>query len=76
MEHTAKQELELNAFKIRKHTLEMIRTANSGHIGGSFSIAEILSVLYFQQLKVDPAQPRLVLTVRGVGYRIGAGYEK
>ncbi len=59
MEHTAKQELELNAFKIRKHTLEMIRTANSGHIGGSFSIAEILSVLYFQQLKVDPAQPRM-----------------
>ncbi|NCB31851.1 MAG: transketolase [Clostridia bacterium] len=59
MEHTTKRELELNAFKIRKHTLEMIRTANSGHIGGSFSIAEILSVLYFKHMKVDPMQPRM-----------------
>lgn len=59
MEHKTNRELELNAFKIRRHTLEMIRTANSGHIGGSFSIAEILSVLYFSQMRIDPAQPRM-----------------
>ena len=59
MENKTKQELERNAYLIRKHTLEMIRTANSGHIGGSFSIAEILSVLYFKQMNVDPKQPRM-----------------
>ena len=39
-------------------SLEMIRRANSGHIGGSFSIADLLSVLYFKTLNVDPAEPR------------------
>ena len=46
--------LELWAYKIRRTALQTIQTAGSGHIGGSFSIAEILSVLYFDKMKVDP----------------------
>ena len=45
MQAEKKQELELIAAKIRKHALEAIKSANSGHIGGSFSIAEILFYL-------------------------------
>ncbi len=60
--------LELWAYKIRRTALQTIQTAGSGHIGGSFSIAEILSVLYFDKMKVDPENPdkedrdRLVLS--------------
>ena len=50
--------LKLKAAMIRKHALEAIQSANSGHIGGSFSIAEILSVLYFDKLCIDPSNPR------------------
>jgi transketolase len=51
--------LRLNAVKIRKYVLEAIQAANSGHIGGSFSIAEIVSVLYFDKMRIDPKNPRL-----------------
>lgn len=68
MDKTRIKELELWAYKIRKTALQTIETAGSGHIGGSFSIAEILSVLYFDQMDIDPKQPdkkgrdRLVLS--------------
>ncbi|MFP3040976.1 transketolase [Treponema primitia] len=58
MEPTKKRQLELQAAKIRKYGLEAIQAANSGHIGGSFSIAEILSVLYFDRLRIDPKNPK------------------
>lgn len=50
--------LNLTAAKMRRHALEAIQCANSGHIGGSFSIAEILSVLYFDRMHTDPKNPR------------------
>ena len=53
-----KKELALQAYQIRKTALQTIRTAGSGHIGGSLSIAEILSVLYFEQMNVDPSDPQ------------------
>lgn len=58
MEETRKRELERISYQIRKTALETIETAGSGHIGGSFSIAEILSVLYFDKMNVDPKDPR------------------
>ena len=58
MEQALKQELEGTAYRIRKLSLEMICNANSGHIGGSFSIAEILAVLYFRYMHIEPSQPR------------------
>lgn len=57
MEATKRRALERMSCQIRKTALETIETAGSGHIGGSFSIAEILSVLYFDKMRVDPAKP-------------------
>jgi transketolase len=51
-------ELERAAFDIRRLALETIAWAQWGHIGGSFSQAEILASLYFHALKVDPREPR------------------
>lgn len=62
------RDLSLQAYKIRKTLLETIHTVSSGHIGGSMSIAEILSVLYFDEMNIDPKDPhkadrdRLVLS--------------
>ncbi len=59
MEESRIKELELQAAKIRKTLLQAIRTANSGHIGGSFSIADLLSVLYFEKMNIDPENPKM-----------------
>lgn len=59
MDTNTKRELQRKAYEIRKHALETVQAANSGHIGGAFSIAEILSVLYFKQMNIDPAEPKM-----------------
>lgn len=47
------------AKKIRKHIVEMIGQAGSGHPGGSLSAVEIMTALYFNHhLKFDPKNPR------------------
>jgi transketolase len=51
-------ELEEMAFQIRRLSVEMITHGRWGHIGGSFSMAELLSVLYFHVLNVDPKDPK------------------
>lgn len=43
---------------IRKDILEMIYSAGSGHPGGSLSIADVITVLYFHEMKIDPAHPK------------------
>jgi transketolase len=50
--------LEEQAYQIRRLSLEMICYSQWGHIGGSFSMADLLSVLYFHEMRVDPARPR------------------
>ncbi|HEO70123.1 MAG TPA: transketolase [Candidatus Hydrogenedentes bacterium] len=52
------KELEAIARELRVNIVDMIYTAGSGHAGGSLSICEILSVLYYAELNVDPANPR------------------
>lgn len=42
---------------VRRITLEMINKAGSGHPGGSLSEAEILTVLYYNVLNIDPRRP-------------------
>ena len=59
MDEQKQKSLQLQAALIRKHALEAVQAANSGHIGGSFSIADILSVLYFDKMRIDPANPRM-----------------
>jgi transketolase len=51
-------ELEEMAYHIRRLSVEMITHGRWGHIGGSFSMAELLSVLYFHVLNVDPKDPK------------------
>lgn len=45
------------AREIRRLALESIYLAQSGHPGGSLSIAELLSVLYFDVMNIDPKHP-------------------
>lgn len=42
---------------VRKDIIEEVYSANSGHPGGALSIADILTVLYFNQMNIDPKQP-------------------
>ena len=50
-------QLEDYAYQIRRLSLEMITCGQWGHPGGSLSMAEIMAVLYFHVLRVDPKNP-------------------
>ncbi len=56
------------ALEVRKDIIEAVYSAKSGHPGGSLSIADILTVLYFNQMNIDEEKPddpnrdRLVLS--------------
>ena len=50
--------LEKIAYKIRKHAIDAVYSASSGHPGGSLSIADILAVLYFDEMNVDAKNPK------------------
>jgi transketolase len=50
-------ELEGIARKLRRHVIDMISTAGSGHPGGSLSAADIVTALYFDILKHDAVNP-------------------
>lgn len=52
-------ELQNIAKNIRKDIIEMIFHAKSGHPGGSLSIADIMTVLYFDEMKVDVNNPKM-----------------
>ncbi|PKM63393.1 MAG: transketolase [Firmicutes bacterium HGW-Firmicutes-21] len=47
------------AAKIRCLSLEAVFNAESGHPGGSLSIAEIIAYLYFERMNVDPSNPEM-----------------
>ena len=51
-------QLEEKAREIRRNVLEMVFTVRSGHIGGSFSEAEILAALYYRVLRIRPEDPK------------------
>ncbi len=62
------KELKTAAAKIRIYGLDAVYHCSSGHIGGSFSIIDILTVLYFDVMKIDvndcrnPERDRLVMS--------------
>jgi transketolase len=49
--------LEAKALQIRSSILTMVREANSGHIGGSFSATDLVVGLYYHTMRHDPANP-------------------
>ena len=50
--------LKLIANQLRQHVIKMVGEANSGHPGGSLSAADILAVLFFKEMRIDPANPK------------------
>lgn len=58
MEQNKLDMLKKHAKNIRLGALEAVYSAQSGHPGGSLSIADILSYLYFAQMNVDPKNPK------------------
>ena len=52
------EDLKQKAKEIRKDIIEEVYNAKSGHPGGSLSIADIMAVLYFNELKIDEKNPR------------------
>lgn len=52
-------ELKIQANTIRKDILKMICNIQSGHLGGSFSMVEVLTALYFDEMHYDPENPYL-----------------
>jgi transketolase len=56
------------AYRVRRLTIESVTAARWGHIAGALSMADILAVLYWRELNVDPSMPsweqrdRLVLS--------------
>ena len=51
-------ELEKMANEIRKDIVTAVHSAKSGHPGGSLSSADIFTFLYFEEMNVDPANPK------------------
>lgn len=51
------KELENKAKEIRKDIIDEVYSANSGHPGGSLSIADIMAVLYFDELNINEKKP-------------------
>jgi len=50
------EQIQTVARQIRIDVLDMVYRRQAGHLGGSFSAAEILACLYFHQMKIDPAR--------------------
>ncbi len=57
MEEKRKKELKKIAVNVRKGVIEGTFNAKSGHPGGSLSIADIVTYLYFEKMNVDPQNP-------------------
>ena len=62
------KELEKKSNEVRKGIIEAVYNGKSGHPGGSLSIADIITVLYFNEMNINPEKPndesrdRLVLS--------------
>ena len=57
MDTTKKQKLARLANDVRIGIIEAVYSAGCGHPGGSLSIADVITYLYFEEMKIDPAHP-------------------
>ena len=58
MEQSKKLQLQRTANNVRLGIIEAVYNAACGHPGGSLSIADILTYLYFVEMKIDPKKPK------------------
>ena len=53
-----KLELQKTAVEVRKGIVEGVHSAKAGHPGGSLSAADIFTYLYFEEMNIDPKNPK------------------
>ena len=53
-----KLELQITANEVRKSIVTAVHAAKCGHPGGSLSAADIMTYLYFEEMNIDPADPK------------------
>ena len=58
MQNTPVSELKDTARELRRHIIDMIWKAQSGHPGGSLSVADFMTACYWHAMDVDPKNPR------------------
>ena len=51
--------LERQSSELRKDIVEVCYHSKAGHVGGSLSAIDILNVLYFNELRIDPNNPKM-----------------
>ncbi len=57
------QELKSMSKVIRKDIVTMLTESASGHPGGSLSIADIVTILYFDEMNIDPKIQRIQIEI-------------
>lgn len=71
------ERLEKIAKQIRKDVVEQVYRGKSGHPGGALSIVDMLTVLYFKEMRIDPKDPNKAVRDRLVlskGHAVAALY--
>ena len=58
LDAATKKQLQIKACNVRMGVIEGVFNAKSGHPGGSLSIADVLTYLYFEHINVDPKNPK------------------
>lgn len=59
MEQNKKKQLSLTALKVRRGIVDSVHSAKAGHPGGSLSVADLLTYLYFDKMNIDPENPKM-----------------
>jgi transketolase len=59
MDATIRNQLEITACKVRMGVIEGVYNAKSGHPGGSLSICDLLTYLYYAKMNVNPKIPNM-----------------
>jgi len=59
MDNSEKLALQRLSNNVRHGIIESVYNAGCGHPGGSLSIADVLTYLYFKEMNVDPANPKM-----------------
>ncbi len=71
------RELTAKSFELRQVVLDMIMQSGGGHIGGDFSVMDILVTLYFKQMNISPENmddPERDMFVMSKGHSVEAYY--
>ena len=67
-----KLELQKTANEVRKGIVTAVHSAKAGHPGGSLSAADLFTYLYFEEMNIDPKEPKRIFP--GRGFKNSASY--